>query len=88
LELGEFAKSIELFEKILEEALILEDSFLVRSIHLNLVEAHTQAGNAALAAALLGNLDEGQFGDNVPEKKRLKDAAAKLQELVSNPSSQ
>ena len=88
LELGDFAKSIEMFERILEEALVLEDSFLVRSIRLNLVEAHTQAGNVAAAAALLGGLDEGQFGENGPEKKRLKDAAAKLQELVSNPSSQ
>jgi hypothetical protein len=43
-----------------------------------------RAGNAAEAANLLELLDEDQFGENVPEKKTLKDAAANLRKLVSN----
>lgn len=81
LEIGELAKSIELFERILEEAVGLGDIYLISNARISLAEAHTKAGNAHQVRNLLVEFQKNEIGENKTLRKRIQKLKKELQFL-------
>ena len=75
---GDYARSEALWRDILQQALVIDDAYLIRSARVNLAEVLIHIGLLSEAKEIMAEINEDDWGENIPEIDRLQRVRTQL----------